>query len=120
MTLILIISMSCKIIFGVYRLSIPNIGRFFSDSELNDDWKSPLYWIIGFGISEFLPVTSLLLSFWYGLTRRNKVIKSRKYSNPQSSSSERDTFWEHETSDDEDFYADNPFGIGRNARMDTV
>lgn len=74
--------MSCKVLFGIYRLSIPNISKFFSESELNDDWNSPLYWIIGFSLSEFLPVTALLLSFWYGLTRRNKVIKSRRYSNP--------------------------------------
>eukprot|EP00347_Sterkiella_histriomuscorum_P011070 403373867 len=118
MTLILIISMSCKVLFGIYRLTIPDLGKFFRDSELNDDWNSPLYYIIGFCVSEFLPVTSLLLSFWYGLTRRNKVIKSRKYSNPQSSSG-TDTFWDNEASDDEDYFSENPFGIGKDAHINT-
>lgn len=107
MTIILIISMTCKVLFGIYRFTIPNLGSFFADSELADDWASPLYFIIGFTISEFLPVTALLLTFWYGLTRRNKVIKSRKYSNPQSDSYEdTDNFWERGLGgcdDEEDF-----------------
>ena len=82
MTLILLFSMGSKVGFGIYRLTLTDIHSFFDQSEKNNDWNSPLYWIIGFTSSEFLPVTALLLSFWYGLTRRNKVIKSRKFSNP--------------------------------------
>ncbi len=82
MTMILLVAMGSKVGFGVWRLTFDDLHAFFLKSEMNDDWGSPLYWIIGFSLSEFLPVTALLLSFWYGLTRRNKVIKSRKFSNP--------------------------------------
>ena len=120
MTLILVVSMGCKVLFGIYRFTFTDLGKFFQDSEMSDDWKSPLYYIIGFSISEFLPVTALILSFWYGLFRRNKVIKSRKYSNPQSSSSGRDTFWDTATEDDEEDYTDNPYAIGKNARIKAI
>ena len=82
MNVILLIAMVAKVIFGIYRFSVTSVKNFFEDSEEKDNWNSPLYFILGFVISEYLPVSSLLYTFWYGLTRRNKVIKSRKYSNP--------------------------------------
>ena len=117
MTIILLISMTSKVLFGIYRFTIPNLSTFFYDSELADDWASPLYFIIAFSTSEFLPVTALLLTFWYGLTRRNKVIKSRKFSKRHSNSiKDTDHFLETNNSDDEDFTY-NPFGIGINASI---
>ena len=109
MTMILLIAMGSKVGFGLYRFTIDDVTKFFNESEHNDDWNSPLYWLIGFSLSEFLPVIAILLSFWYGLTRRNKVIKSRKFSNPQSSNSERGSFWDEENDTDEDYYSQNPF-----------
>lgn len=118
MTIILLFAMSSKVAFGIYRLCIEDLNKFFTESELHDDWRSPLYWIIGFSLSEFLPVTALLLSFWYGLTRRNKVIRSRKYSNPQSSTSDKSSsFWDERSSMDDDFYTENPFGIGKQTKI---
>ncbi|CDW80223.1 UNKNOWN [Stylonychia lemnae] len=120
MTLILLIAMSAKVVFGIYRFTIPNITYFFIDSERKDDWDSPTYFILGFTISEYLPVTSLLSTFWYGLTRRNKVIKSRKYSNPQSSEYTSSFFGDEEEDEDDDIYSQNPFGIGKTAKIQPI
>lgn len=70
-----------KLSDGVFRIYMgSDIEDFFKESEFHNDWKSPTYWACNFVIAQFIPVSALLLSFWYGLKRRNKVIRSRKYS----------------------------------------
>jgi len=81
MIVILIAALICKIGLGVFRLYMGDTYEsFFQKSEQNNDWVSPGFWLINFIVGEFLPISALLMSFWYGLTRRNKVIRSRKYS----------------------------------------
>lgn len=79
-----------------------------------DDWKSPLFRSVDFCVTEFMPVTALLLSFWYGLFRRNKVIRSRKYSTGGNVESldKSPQFFDYEDADDDEQYSNNPFGIG--------
>ncbi len=81
MIIILIIALICKIFLGSMRLFIGNWTEdFLKDSEIKDDWVSPGFWIFNFVVGEFIPVSALIMSFWYGLSRRSKVIRSRKYS----------------------------------------
>lgn len=81
MIIILIIAMCCKMLIGSFRFYMGgDINSFFLESERLDDMYSPGFWLINFIIAEFIPVSALLLSFWYGLSRRNKIIRSRKYS----------------------------------------
>ena len=81
MIIILIIALICKISLGALGFFISNWTEdFLKDSELKDNWLSPGYWLTNFIIGEFIPVSALILSFWYGLSHRSKVIKSRKYS----------------------------------------
>ena len=81
MIIILILALVCKIGLGAFRLYMGNsYEAFFEKSEMNNDWVSPGFWLINFTVGEFLPISALLMSFWYGLVRRNKVIRSRKYS----------------------------------------
>lgn len=81
MVFVLIGAMLGKLAFGTFRIILGNdIGAFLDNSEQRDDWISPTFWSVNFCITEFAPVSAILLSFWYGLFRRNKVIRSRKYS----------------------------------------
>lgn len=96
-----------KALFGVYRMFIPNVAKFFSDSEKNDDWGSPLYWLIGFPFSEFLGVAALLVSFWYGLSRKKRVIESRDFKQDKNRPSS-ESLLETLHPDDEDFEEDDP------------
>lgn len=115
MVIVLMISMLGKLGFGAYRVVLGSqINEFLEESEIRDDWISPTFWSLNFTITELAPVSALILSFWYGLMRRNKVIRSRKYSTAASNAQSLDkspNLLITEANDDDEFHGYNPFGI---------
>ena len=115
MIFILILALICKMFLGAFRLYMGNwTDDFLKESEAKDDWRAPGFWLINFIIGEFIPVSALLMSFWYGLSRRSKVIRSRKYStfekNRDANQGADKSPMLFDIDEDED-YSNNPFGI---------
>eukprot|EP00347_Sterkiella_histriomuscorum_P004456 403360394 len=117
MVFVLIAAMMGKLAFGSYRIYLgSDIGNFLDQSEQRDDWISPTFWTVNFCVTEFAPVCAILLSFWYGLFRRNKVIRSRKYSS-NNEIEQLDRSPSMFDNDDDEYFSYNPFGMGPVTKM---
>ncbi|CDW89114.1 UNKNOWN [Stylonychia lemnae] len=113
MIIILIVAMISKLAFGAYRVYLDDfIDEFFNESEQKDNWISPTFWSVNFTVAEFVPVSALLLSFWYGLLRRNKVISNRKYSSNSNHQINLDHSPQLLDFDEDESFSENPFAIG--------
>lgn len=114
MVIVLILSILGKLVFGSYRLILgSDIGEWLDQSEQRDDWVSPTFWSINFCVTEFAPVSAILLSFWYGLFRRNKVIRSRKFSNNKNIETlDKSPQFMFDHDEDDEFFSYHPFGMG--------
>lgn len=115
MIVILWVAIASKIGFGVLRVVFTDgLDPILEQSEINNDWISPMFWMSNTLVSEFLPVIALLLSFWYGLNHRNKVIRSRKYSNASYNKIDNSDMSPNmfDLNEDDEFYRENAFAAG--------
>lgn len=75
MVITLIFSLICKLGFSTYRLvSLADLYDSILASYEKDTYFFSLYESLSFLLTDFIPNIALIISFWYGFTRKNNVL----------------------------------------------